>query len=271
MRLRIRTTVGLIAIYGSRVAGQTPDSAPTAVSRLIGVFDSQTGQPLEGVRVRDAFSGTYAVTTATGTARLSYLTFRGTAAVVELRKLGYEAKQLLVSRTDTVPITELLEPVASLAPVITTGKYRIDLDAGTWQGITDRCQSKSVTCIGAEELDKRSSSNLADLLVRAEGVTIGSCGGGSGQGGAGRNGQCGKIAMHPTVIPPAFCQPTFFVDGYEWDSHMGAPTDLAPHKPAEGPYTPANVKAIEVYPPERPRPLRFQGDPVCGVVVIWTR
>ena len=77
--------------------------------------------------------------------------------------------------------------------------------------------------------------------------------------------------MRSLVIPPSYCQPTFFVDGYEWDSHMSPPTDLTPHKPAQGPYTPGNVKAVEVYPPERPRPLRFEGDPACGAVVIWTR
>jgi hypothetical protein len=228
-------------------------------------------EPLPGVQVRDAFSGPYVVTSATGTARLGFLTFRGAGAVVELRKLGYEAKQLVVSSADTASITEVLDPVVALAPVVTIEKYRIDRDAGRRDGFEQRCQSKSVTCIRNEDLEKRPSANLADFLIRADGMTIGACGGGSGRGSAQRNGQCGKIAMKPAAIPAAFCQPTFFVDGFEWNSRMGAPTDLAPHRPAEGPYTPGNVKAIEVYPPERPRPLRFQGDPVCGAVVIWTK
>jgi hypothetical protein len=185
--------------------------------------------------------------------------------------LGYEAKQLVVSRADTASITEILERAITLPPVITTEKYRIDRDAGRWDGFEQRCQSKSVTCFRNEDLEKKPAANLADFLIRANGVTIGSCAGGRGAGSAHRNGQCGKIAMKPAVIPPAFCQPTFFVDGFEWNSHMGAPTDLAPNTPAEAPYTPTNVKAVEVYPAERPRPLRFQGDPQCGAVVIWTK
>jgi hypothetical protein len=97
----------------------------------------------------------------------------------------------------------VLEPVAMLAPVVTTERYRIDRDAGAWEGFEQRCQSKSVTCIRNEDLEKRPTSNLADFLN-----------------------------------PPC---------------------------------TPTNVKAVEVYPPEKPRPLRFQGDPTCGVVVIWTK
>jgi len=66
-------------------------------------------------------------------------------------------------------------------------------------------------------------------------------------------------------------QPTFFVDGFEWNTKMGAPTDLTPGRPAEGPYTPTNVKGVEVYMSERNRPLRFTGDPTCGAIVIWTK
>jgi hypothetical protein len=269
----LRSALMSIAACASLVSAQ-PDSAHKARPRIIGVFNSRTGEPVPGVQVRDAFSGTYAVTTATGTAPLTFLTFRGAAAFIELRKLGYQAKQIIVSGADSASITEVLEPVVELAPIVTTEKYRIDRDAGKWDGFGERCQSKSVTCFGSEELQKRPIANLADFIIHAEGVTMGACGGGGGAGSARRNGLCGTIAMRPTSIPPAFCRPTFFVDGFEWDSHPGVPppSDLVPGKPAEAPYTPANVKAIEVYAPGRSRPLRFQGgDPTCGVVVIWTK
>jgi hypothetical protein len=261
----------IVATIATSVAAQTADSTRPPAIRIIGVFDARTGGPLQGVQVRDAFSGNYVMTSATGTARLDFLTFRGAAAFVELRRLGYEAKQVIVSRADTASITELLEPAVTLAPVVTTEKYRIDRDVGRWEGFEQRCQSRSVTCIRTEDLERRPAANLADFLIRAEGVTLGACGGGSGHGGAGRNAQCGKIAMKPVVIPPAYCEPTFFVDGFEWNSHMGSPADMAPNTPPQAPYTPSNVKAVEVYPPERPRPARFQGDPTCGVVVVWTK
>jgi hypothetical protein len=262
---RLAGAIALVAACTSPMMSQAPDSTRGS-TRLIGVFDIRTGAPLPGVQVRDVFSGATAVTTATGTARLTFLTFRGDASVVELMKLGYQAKRIVVVRTDTTSITEVMEPFVELAPVVTTEKYRIDRDAGRWDGFEHRCQSTSVTCIRTTDLEKNPSANLADFLIRAAGVTIGACGGGST-----RNQQCGRIAMRSTTIPPAYCQPTFFVDGFEWNTGMGAPTDLAPNTPAQAPYIPTNVKAVEVYSSERNRPLRFEGDPTCGVVVIWTK
>jgi len=218
------------------------------------------------VQVRDVFSGTYAVTTATGTVRLDYLTFRGAAAFIERRRLGYQMKQIVVNRADTTPITEVMEPVVTLPRVVTTAKYRIDRDAGRWDGFEERCRSASVTCIRNEQLEQQPAANLADLLIRAPGITLGACG-----SVRGRSEQCGRIAMKPTTSPPAYCQPTFFVDGFEWNTKMGAPTDLTPGRPAEGPYTPTNVKGVEVYMSEQNRPLRFTGDPTCGAIVIWTK
>jgi len=285
IRPRIRPRIGArvslvagsaaVALAAGRGGAQRADSArPAPAPRMIGVYDSRTGDPLPGVEVRDMFSGTYAVTTATGTAPIGFVDFHGEAGLIQLRKLGYAAKQIVVSRGDTVSITEVLEPAVELAPVVTNERYRIDRDAGRWEGFDQRCHSKDVTCIRSDALDAKPGANIADFLVRADGVMVGACGGAGGLGltrGAQRSTQCGKIAMHSVVIPPAYCQPTFFVNGFEWDSHMGAPVDLAPNRPAEGPYTPTNVKGVEVYPPDKPRPLRFQGDPLCGAVVIWTK
>jgi hypothetical protein len=74
-----------------------------------------------------------------------------------------------------------------------------------------------------------------------------------------------------TGAPLPDVQPTLFVDGFEWNTKMGAPTDLTPGRPAEGPHTPTNVKGVEVYMSEQNRPLRFTGDPTCGAIVIWTK
>ena len=71
--------VPLVAVISVGSVAQTADSSHAPAPRLIGVFDSRTGAPLPDVQVRDVFSGTYAVTTTTGTVRLDYLTFRGAA------------------------------------------------------------------------------------------------------------------------------------------------------------------------------------------------
>jgi hypothetical protein len=123
-----------------------------------------------------------------------------------------------------------------------------------------------VTCFSDSVLAIHQSENMADLLMRARGVTIGACG-----PDRSRNIQCGKVSMRSAVIPPAYCEPSIFVDGFWWNPHTGSAVDLTPNSPAEAPFTPTNVKGIEVYSTEQPRPLRFEGDPLCGAIVIWTK
>lgn len=246
----------------------TPANSPKRPPspRLLGVFDATTGQPLAGVQVRDLFTGTYAITSRTGTARLDFISFRGDAGVVELMKLGYDPKSVVVARGDTTSITEVLEPVATLAPVVTSEAYRIDRDLGQWAGFERRCQATTVTCFRESELAAKTSWNMADILLKARGITIGPCSADST-----RNGQCGRIAMHSAVIPPAYCEPSIFVDGFLWNPRAGTAIDERPHTPPNAPFTPGDVKGVEVYSTEMPRPLRFEGDPFCGAVVIWTK
>ena len=200
IRVIWRATLLPLVACASSISAQGADSNGRAAARIIGVFDSQTGAPLDGVQVRDAFSGAYKVTTATGTARLDFLTFRGGATFVQLRKLGYAPKEIIVSRADTIPITETMEPLAMLPRVTTTARYRLERDPGKWDGFEDRCRTGSGTCIRSEDLERQPSASIADFLIRAPGVTIGACG-----SAAGRNDQCGHIAMKPTTIPPAYC------------------------------------------------------------------
>lgn len=77
--------------------------------------------------------------------------------------------------------------------------------------------------------------------------------------------------MHSLISSDPYCQPTFYINGYEWNVRGGAPIDLSPGEPAVAPFTPTNVKGVEVYLPEQTRPMRYQGNPNCGAVVIWTR
>jgi hypothetical protein len=252
------------------LAAQARDSTRHAALRIIGVFDARTGEPLDGVQVIDALSGTYATTTPTGTARLDFIVFRGAGALIELRKLGYEARQVVVSGTDTASVTETLERLTELAPVVTSERYRVDLDPGLRAGFETRCQSKAATCFRDEDLLKKQNGNLADLLVRAEGVMLTPCGD-RGKGSGRVTAKCGGIAMHPVASPPRYCTPTYFINGIVWNPIMESAVDVVPGMPAMAPFTPENVKSIEVYAPERVRPLRFEGDPTCGAVVLWTK
>ena len=270
--VRIRRMLFALAIP-SLVSAQANKVAASGKARLLGIYDSHTGAPVAGVEVRDAFTGTHALTSETGTVSLGFLTYRGDAALVQLRKLGYDPKQIILTLGDTVPITETLDRVVTLAPVVTTEQYRVDRDPGEWEGFERRCHAASITCFRASDMAIHPAENLADLLQHAKGVVIGGCSNDRSTSSAAnsRGSQCGKIAMHSTVIPPAYCQPTVFVNGFEWSSQMGNATDLVPGEPPQAPYTPTNVKAVEVYPATGTRPLRFMGNPMCGAIVIWTK
>jgi hypothetical protein len=248
-------------------------------SQIIRVFDSQSGQPLSDAIVLDVLTGKYVKTAGRGTASLNFVTFRSDSELIEVRKVGFQPKRLFVRQADTASITAALDRVTALPVVVTREKYRIDQDSGRWEGFEERCQSKSVTCFRPQDLKSHPNRNIADLLIKADGVMVGSCAklltisGGRGvveSGANARNSQCGNVAMHPSAGPGS-CQPTFFVDGFEWDSHLGTPIDIQPGSAPVGPYTAANVKAIEVYSTEKARPLAFEGDYSCGVVVLWTK
>src|SRR6185312_9802088 len=85
-----------------RLAAQRPDSAakPAANAyrfRLLGVYDEQSGDPIEGVEVADLLHGNKSLTSKTGTVSLFFLPDGG--GIVRLRKVGYEVQTL------TIPIS----------------------------------------------------------------------------------------------------------------------------------------------------------------------
>jgi hypothetical protein len=85
------------------------DSADVAFrARLLGVFDDITGDPISGAEVADSTSGTFAVTTSTGTVSLAFLS-QG-VSTVRVRKPGYVdlLVPVSISPRDTLPLTLVL-------------------------------------------------------------------------------------------------------------------------------------------------------------------
>jgi hypothetical protein len=85
-------------------AAMTTKPAPYR-NRILGVFDEETGEPLVGVEVADSTSGTFALTTATGTVSLVFLP-EG-ISTLRVRKTGYAELRLpiVISPKDSTPIT----------------------------------------------------------------------------------------------------------------------------------------------------------------------
>jgi hypothetical protein len=77
--------------------------------RLLGVFDDQSGNPVEDVAVTDSASGTTARTTATGTVSLGFLS-PGDSRIL-IHKPGFVDQSMIVriSGVDTMPITIVLK------------------------------------------------------------------------------------------------------------------------------------------------------------------
>ncbi|HEY4132447.1 MAG TPA: carboxypeptidase regulatory-like domain-containing protein, partial [Gemmatimonadaceae bacterium] len=101
------------------LAAQTADSLAYR-KRLLGVFDFQSGEPLEGVEITDLLAQVTALTTKTGTVSLAFLPEGGT--LVRVRKVGYQPTTLtvVISPADTVPITVTLAASGVALPKVVT-------------------------------------------------------------------------------------------------------------------------------------------------------
>lgn len=127
MRFVVACLILAAPAWAQRAEAPRPDSAQgrTVRLRLVGVFDENTGEPVEGTEVRDYSSGLSAVTTATGTLVLPMLDTTG--ALLGVKKVGYLPQTLLIgtTTTDTVPLTVTMRKVGQALPaVITTASGR---------------------------------------------------------------------------------------------------------------------------------------------------
>lgn len=84
---------------------------PVQVPRLLGVFDAESGAPIDSVIVTDSITGKSGRTTETGTVRLDFLSQAG--GVLTLAKRGYATtiERVSAAPDDTLPLTVLIPRV----------------------------------------------------------------------------------------------------------------------------------------------------------------
>ncbi|MDE3174452.1 MAG: hypothetical protein KGN74_15385 [Gemmatimonadota bacterium] len=117
-------TVAALLAFGAwparaQNASPPPDSTAGAVHfRLVGVFDEETGEPIEGADVKDVISGLVTRTTPSGAAALFYTTSNHT--LVTIRKIGYRPVVMGIGTgpADSTPVTVTLLHMGHVLPAV---------------------------------------------------------------------------------------------------------------------------------------------------------
>jgi hypothetical protein len=278
VRFIIAVVATLIVGVPRTLHGQV-DTGLVQPLRLIGVLDAATGDWINRAVVRDTL-GDETFTTRFGVATLDVLTPIAGFYLLEIRKEGYVPRRIRLRADTSYEIMFALQPnplgnATQLPAVVTTERQRLQNDPGERRGFFDRCQIKTVQCVGRAELDRRPTGTLDNVVGMKSGVHR-ECA--ATNHGAVWNPEPTSsfddqlfgclLQMRTPVPPPMFCTPTYYVDGFEWLPLAGrSQAQIDKFLP------PQRIEGIEVYLPNEPHPPRFT-PPLynsCGMIVIWTR
>ena len=256
---------------GASVGGaQTPPRADSAAAanryrfRLLGVYDAQTGDPLEGVEVGDILSKASAMTSKTGTVSLFFLPDGG--ALVRLRKIGYETQTLAVSISpaDTNPITVTLDHATALPAVVVSDSAPKFMTPGM-RMFAEHQKLGFGHFLTDTLFRKYETSTLANFLIsRFPGVISVQVPSGAKYLASGRR-MCSGPAMRQCRAPDCFV--TVYQDGVRiFDAN-----NAAAQKVDFEHMSPRDFEAAEFYQGAEVPPEYNATGNACGVLVLWSR
>jgi hypothetical protein len=279
IRLLLSTATLIAAALMPRTLHAQTDTGRVERLRLIGVLDAKTGDWINRAVIHDTL-GNETLTTRFGVATLNVLTPIAGFYLLEIRKEGYVPRRVRLRADTSYEIMFALEPnplgaATRLPAVVTSERQRLQEDAGDRNGFFERCQTKTVQCVGRVELDKDPTGALYNMLHMKDGIHSACMASDHGPvwtppakvNYSDEISGC-AIMMRNGAPPPSYCTPTFFVDGFEW-----LPLDGRSQAQIDQFLPPKRIEGIEVYLPNQPHPPRFS-PPVfgtCGAIVIWTR
>jgi hypothetical protein len=248
----------LAAVLSTAAIAQAPVASrlPSYRARILGVFDSQSGEPIAGAEVIDVLAHVTAVTTQTGTVSLAFLPEGAT--MLRIQKIGFKPVTQIVeiSAVDTVPITVLMQSVAQTLPAVVTKDSATAFLPPRMRDFEERRKAGFGRFITEAELRKNDSRSLTNV-VRQTGAAV-SCtrrspikcfavnprGGGSG---------CALDVYMDGVMVPAVGGPGF--DGRDLEQIR---TD--------------QIGAVEIYAGTATIPPQYNmTGKGCGVMLLWTR
>jgi hypothetical protein len=257
--MKALVVASIIAVLASGSV-QPQASAPIRVSgRIVGVYDDQSGEPLEGVEIRNLFNGWSVLTTATGTALLSFVDTTG--AILSLKKVGYNPLTTVVKNSpqDTTPVTLVLKRITQVLPAVVTrakGDSAISYISPALRGFEERRQKGFGHFISEAELRKKDNSPMSEVLVsHLPGVKD-------------RLGQVYGARSGP--VRPGdreLCFLTVYWDGVLYYSRRngGPPPDF-------GRIATMQFAGVEFYPGGATIPVQYNAsDSGCGTLLLWTR
>lgn len=282
--MRVPTLLCTLAIVmggvlpASAVRAQTPPTPPPAPPpaaparpslayryRLLGVYDAQSGDPVDGVEVSDFLAGNKALTTTTGTVSLMFLP-EGTT-LVRLRKVGYELMTIpvTISPADTTPLTMVMTRATQLPTVVVTDSAAKPVSARLTSFEAHRREGMG-QFITEDELRRNDSRTMAMML---SGKLTGL------HAVAGKSGASYLVSSRKPCSGPALrqcrspdCYVVTYVDGIRtYDNATGSSTVID--------FSRLNVydyQAVEFYPGGAALPAGITPtNSDCGTLLLWTR
>ncbi len=265
----VGTLLGALPIGARAQQPARPDSVRAAMMpayryRVLGVYDEESGSPIEGVQVLDILNGNSVETTKTGTVTLAFLPDGG--SLVRLRKVGYGVQTLTVpiSPSDTAPLTIVMTKATQLSKVVVTDSSPHYVSPNL-RGFEERKARGFGHFIDEAELRKDDNHSMTDVLIsHLPGLMIVPAARGA-QFIASSRKMCSGPAMR--TCRQSDCYPTVYVDGVKANLGMspGMPPDWSKISPME-------YAGVEYYAGGAAAPPEYSGtNNECGIIALWSR
>jgi hypothetical protein len=233
--------------------------------RILGVYDEQSGDPLEGVEVADVLNGNKALTTKTGTVSLMFLPDGG--GFVRLRKIGYEVQTITVSISpaDTNPLTVVLARATQLATVVVKDSAPKYISPGL-RAFEARRKAGMGHFIAEEEMRKNEGHTLGDVIAMRMPGLMAVAGRGNAKFLVSTRKRCAGATLSNCSAPNCFV--TVYENGVKIYDVTTSDRTLIPdvERMSARDYAAAEFYAGGEVPPE------YNGTGSgCGVLLLWTR
>jgi hypothetical protein len=233
------------------IDAQAPSSAYR--NRLLGVFDAQSGAPIEGAEVGDMLSKASALTTRTGTVALSFLP--DGESLIRIRKLGYQSVTIpvAISPVDTTPLTLLLNVSAQVLPTVVTKDSAPRFISPGLRAFEERRRMNVGGYFVREDVLRKNDTKRMTSIVRTlPGLAV-VCPNGT------RRGECYAATTRMGRIT-GDCKMQFYIDGILVDDD-----DLEKLRVDQ-------FAGLEYYPGGASVPPQYnKTGSACGTLLLWTR